>query len=141
MTLALVLAVGPEAGGPAQAQSVVNQNLFSADRKPPAPPQAAPSKRQSLDEVRKAKVLGIFSMSGDKAALVEAPGTVFDLGSSSAQPIKVWVREKEMIGEFVVDKIEPGRVVLRRGEESCVLEARVRDKRLGRVSRPAPPAP
>lgn len=125
---------------PALAQSMVNQNLFAVDRKPPAPPKAAAAKRQNIEDVRRAKVLGVVAMGEDRAALVEAPGTTFEIGAKDAQVIKVWVREKEKIGEFEVEKIEADSVRLRRGEETVVLQDRTRGKRLGRQSKPFAPA-
>jgi hypothetical protein len=136
----LALAALVPGAAPAQAQSMVNQNLFTADRKPPAPPKAAAAKRQNIEEVRRAKVLGIVAMGEDRAALMEAPGTTFELGTRDAQVIKVWVREKEKVGEFEVEKIDPDKVHLRRGEETVVLQDRTRGKRLGRESKPFAPA-
>ncbi len=136
----LALAALAPGAAPALAQSMVNQNLFSSDRKPPAPPKAAAAKRQNIEEVRRAKVLGIVAMGEDRAALMEAPGPTFEPGAKDAQVIKLWVREKEKVGEFEVEKIGPDSVHLRRGEETVVLQDRTRGKRLGRESKPFAPA-
>lgn len=127
--LALLVLLGLLAPAPAPAQTVVKKNLFSSDRRPPAPPQAVQARRQTLEEVRRTRLLGVMTLGGERKALLEAPAEVFDPGPKNPAPIRVWVKEGEMVGEFTLSTIEPTRATLSRGAESCVLEMPVRDRK------------
>lgn len=83
---------------------IVQRNLFSPERKPPAPPTPAAVPKLDLSGLQQIKLKGVLALGGVKKAILEGPNKV--LGTESAtEPGRLTVSEGASVAGFKVDVI------------------------------------
>lgn len=99
------------AQGPPSDSVVVTKNLFSPERSPGEPSTAGGGSAVSNDLADGAvQLLGVSEANGRRQALVAVSSSF--LGSASGESLRLWVEQGDMLGNFVVERIERTRVQL-----------------------------
>lgn len=120
LTTSLVFAQPPEPTAPEDSSPMVEKNLFSPDRKPPAPGSQSSAGDQKGDKTPPTAVQldGVFIYGDKKSALLrlKSPTPSKKKGDHQESPY-VTVAEGEQVGDMRVVKIEARKITLEREGE------------------------
>ncbi len=112
LAAALILGAGLAVLPALAASPVVDRNLFSADRKPPAPPAPAKAPKINLAGLQQLQVKGVMVLGEARRAVLEGPNAVLQSGTAG-EPGRITVTVGDEVAGFKIENIDAEGVVFK----------------------------